>query len=443
MARIKPRTILVAACTIFFAYAYPGFLSNDQEDSLLQSRTGVYEDMHPPVIALLWRICEFVMTGPVLLLVAQTLTFVSGMYLLARRRLSDTHAAIVAAGTLLFPPMAGVLGVASGKDALMFGFILLGLALAMSERALTRRIGVALLILGTAVRWNALAATAVPVVLLYETGRTGWRRYAMSVAVWLAITASAFGLNGVLADRPKHMWYGTHAYEDIAGTLAYVDDIDDATLVRTFDETPLVKTTNLHRWFKEHYNCCHYVHLHYGPDRVWDYPTTSQQRVAIARAWRAIVLGHPGAYLHYRWDNFRLLTSLDRPDMFSNVYIWFHQVALDEVPDSIEHDASPSRIQDMLRRAEVVLSKTPLFWVFPYVLICLVLIPFALRDRYAFAFLASALGYEAAWFVLAPTSDLRYSAWLWPCIALAGVFIIARRFKMKSATASTHVVMTQ
>ncbi|MEO8703184.1 MAG: hypothetical protein ABI867_24270 [Kofleriaceae bacterium] len=439
LGRRSPRQILAVAALIFLVYAFPGFLSNDQESNILDARSGIYEDAHPPILPLLWRLCSVVMTGPLPMLLVQTAMILAGLYLLLRQRLSPQRAAVVASAILIFPPVAGVIAIAGGKEPLMFGFTLLGIALVMSERTWPRRAGVALLVLGTAVRWNALAATCVPVVLLYATRRTGWRRYAISFAMWIAITVAAFGLNRLLTDRPTHLWFGTHAYQDIAGTLRWLPDRDDASLRATFAGTPLVRTDGIHAWLKANYNPGHYSHLNYGDDRVWDRPATAAERDAVWRAWKEIVLGNPAAYLQYRWDNFKLLLSLDRTDAFSNVYVWFTMIAEPDVPARIQHDATASRVQDLMRDGNVELSNTPLFWVFPYAFACVLLLPFARRDRLAAAFLLSAIGYELAWFFLAPTTDLRYSAWLLPCLVLAAASL-ARRFAKQTIAPSTVVV---
>src|SRR5262249_11702527 len=152
----------------------------------------------------------------------------------------------------------------------------------------------------------------------------------------------------------------------------------------------------IHPYLKQIYYPAHYAQLNYGSDRVWDRATTDAERAAIMRAWKEIVLGHAGAYLKYRWDNFRLMLGLKHVEAFSNVYVWFHRIDEPWVPDQIDHDATASRVQGHLRSAMIWLSKTPLFLVFPYVLLCLLMVPFAIRNRAALAFLASALFYEAA-----------------------------------------------
>ncbi len=436
LAALPPHVVLLAALALFLEYAFPGFVGFDQVDHFVQARTGVYNDAHPPTVALLFRACEVFVRGPALVLIGQALLIEWGLFRLLCRRLAPRAAAWAAAAIFLWPPFAGVFAVV-GKDGLMFGFLLFGLSHAIDRDGSrgSRALGFACLFLGTAVRWNALAATAPLVVLLIETRWSGVRRYLASVGIWLAITAAAFLLNQALTARPAYYWYCTQAYQDIANTVRW-SDLDEPTLERELAATPLAHRDHVLDRIRASYNPAHFVQLNNGPDRIWNVPQTDAERTAVARAWRSIVLGHVPAYLRYRRDNFALLLSIDRIPQFSNVYVWFHQLAEQGAVDTIQHDATSARIGAWLRTGAIAVSLTPLYWVFLYVGACLLLLPFALGDRLATALLLSALAYEAAWFFIAPTTDFRYSTWLMPCLGAALALTIARRVRCRGTPGS-------
>ncbi len=432
MARLKPRWILAAALGAFLIYAYPGYLGWDSEASLLQARSGVYTDAHPPAVALLWRIAELFVQGPFLMLLIQAVTLLAGLYLIFAHVTIPRRAAIAAACVFLFPPVAGVTALII-KDALMAGFALLGLGLVLHDR---RRSGIAFLFVASAMRWNALAATCVPMLVLVVY-RTGWRRYAIAAAIWLGITIAGFEANALLTDRPMHLWYGTHAYMDIAGTLRYLDDPGDAALRETFRGIPLVKPDHLHDRIVRTYDAADYRQLTPvvdptfppTPDPTFDRPPDAAGRDAVLRAWQEIVLGHPLAYLKYRWDNYRNLIRLDTPRMFAHVYVWFVIVAVPESAGRMQHDAGPSKIQDELREASLWLSNTFVYYPYLYMLLALGLLVPCRRDPLACSLLLSGLGYQAAWFFLDPTGDFRYSQWMILTTAIAFALTVARRLR--------------
>jgi hypothetical protein len=424
LARRTPRQILTGGLVLFLIYAWPGFIGWDTRSALVDARRHHFSDGHPPAIAWIVRICEWFISGPAGVLLVQAVTMLLGLYLVLKSRMTDRWAALVASLIFLFPPISGVTALI-GKDALMAGFFLLGIGF-----LLHRRMGLALfvLVLASLTRWNALAATFVPMLLLVRWGaHTGIRRYALATATWLGVTIASFGINAAITDEHENIWYWSSAYQDIAGTLEYMPDLDDATLTHMLEGTPLIVKDHVHKRFRAVYNAGHYFQLMRGATRLFDIPTTEQQRAAVAAAWERIVLGHPREYLKYRVDNWRLLLQLERHESFSNVYVWFTVIGAPETIAELKHDAAPSKLQKRLIPASMAISLTPIYFVFVYALLCVLLLPFALRNILAASMLLSAIGYEAAWFFLAQTTDYRYSQWMIICALLALALVIYTR----------------
>ena len=387
---------------------------------------------------------EIFVAGPLLMLLLQSITLLVGIYGVMRARLEPRRAAIATAIVFLFPPICGVTALIV-KDALMAGFLMVAIALMLDDRARRHRLALVFLLLASLVRWNALAATCVPMVLLFRwrPELAGWRRYVIAVVAWIAVTMAAMQINSLLTTHREHAWYSSHAYMDIAGTIAQ-SDLDDAELARILDGVPLHVHDHLRARFLAKYNPADYRQLIWGPDRLfdkppeahqfapmWDYQNdradyTDAERAAIRRAWGEIVLDHPTAYLRYRWDNARILLRLDRPYQFSQVYVWFHVIAADETVDELEHDAAPGAIQAYLRSAAIAISNTPLYYPYLYLIACLLLLAVCRKRRLKVALLLSAIGYEAAWFFLDPTGDFRYSQWMVLCSVVVATSLIAR-----------------
>ena len=431
VGRVSPRTILLSALGAFLIYGWPGFIGWDTREHFLQSRAGYYQDGHPPAVAVFVRFCELFVAGPALPLLTQAVTLLLGLYLVLRSKLSPRAAALASSAVFLFPYVAGVTALIS-KDCLMAGTMMIGIGLMLDERTSRHRIAVGFLLFASMMRWNALAATFGPMILLFRWNPRlrGLRRYAVALAAWLVVTVAAFEINDVLTDEHEHQWYWAYAYSDIAGTLEYLPDIDDATLNQVFEGVPIREHDHLHARFHALYNPASHYHLMRNDGRIFEIPQNDAQRAAIWAAWKRMVLGNPGAYLRYRLDNFQQLIALDRPPAFSNVYIWFNVIDSPQVISELEHDAGPSRIQAVLRDWSVRISLTPLYYTFIYFAACFVIATLS-RARLEIALMLSAFGYELQWFFLAATADLRYSQWMVVCllttIPLVGARLRARR----------------
>ena len=441
VAGLSPRTILGLGWLGLVLYAYPGYLSYDSVSQLLEARRGVYAGGHPPVMSALWGVLDRVVAGPLPMLLVQISCALAGAYLILRRTLTPRAAALAASLLLWAPPVAAVLAVI-WKDAQMVGYLLLGAALLGSASRRTRLAGLALLALATSMRYNALAITLPLVVGLFAWSPTHRRlaRLALATGAWLGITLTASLVNRALTTPSAEggsLWHDSLALADITGTLRYAPDLPDDQLRSLLAGTPLRATTDIQAITRTAHGADHldattvlgfgsgtYVpQLWLATWHAFDRPTTAPQRAAVARAWRAIVLGHPRAYLTYRAHVTaeRLHLGGDVPPA---VYAWFTDV-LDKVGSGLrlEHAAAPSRLQGVLQPAMQALGTGVLFRPALYLGLALVLLAMSVRRPEARALLLSALSSEAALVVLAPTIDYRYSIWL----VVATLLVLAQR----------------
>ena len=445
---MKPRVILAIGWLGFLAYAYPGYMSYDSILQLGEARSGVYGGAHPPLMSMLWALLDSIIAGPLLMLVLQSSCFLAGCFLLLRRWLSERCAALAAVGVLWFPAVAAIMAVI-WKDSQMAGFLVLGAALVLSPRRGVRIGGLALLALATGMRYNALAITLPLIVLLFEwsAAQRWWQRYPLALAAWLLVTVVPTVLNRQMTSDQSSTWHRTLALSDIVGTLRYAPDLSDAELQPLLAGTPLRTPTAIQQQTRsdlppdgisEHdllsFGTGTYVPaLWITTFQVFALPDTDEQRAALTRAWKAIVLGHPLAYLTYRWHVFRELVHLGDADIPSGAYVWFTDV-LDPSGSAhaIGHNATPSKLQTHLHTAMRWLGTSWLFRGWLYLALTLVLLPFCRRDRVLAALALSGLANEALLYLVAPTIDFRYSFWLVVSTLLVIVGVIARR-----ASAST------
>jgi hypothetical protein len=438
--RLPPGVIVAMGWVVGLVYAYPGLVTMDSLDQLREGREGFYTDGHPPAMAAMWKLVDLVISGPLGMLVIQTLAFVVGMYWILRRAMTPTRAAIATALLFAFPPILAPMAVI-WKDCVMAGFFLLGTALVCEEHRARKLAGLACFFIATSVRYNAPAATLPLIVLLFAWPQlAGWRRYAVAAAAWIAITAVAFAVNIGLTDRKMYIWQSSLAVLDIAGTLANVDDdIPDAELRQTFAGTQILVDHDIHQAIRRQYTLCREYGMDFEPlvardGHLWDLPifgTTpapQEQRDAIARAFWDVVTSHPGAYLAHRWDATREALGMTSNKL--GVMVMTSKSQYEPYMNRLGLDKRAWRPQTWLQgRAVWFAKKTPIFRPWIYLVVTLLVFPLAVRARKldVIALLLSGLALEATLFPLAPTPDYRYSHWLVTCTMIVVVMLTARR----------------
>jgi hypothetical protein len=424
--------VLFGAWLVLMVYAFPGEMTADSFEHLGEARTGIYTDGHPPVMDAVFWLFEQIASMPLALLVVQTLGFLFAIHAVMRRDLAPPRAAIATAVLYLFPPILVTMAVV-WKDSVMAAALLLGFAGLVDGR----RWGIAALLVASAVRYNAFAATFPLVFLLFEwrPGLHWLKRYAIAGAVWLAITAVTFGVNSALVDQPMYYWHSSLAVHDIVGTLSHVDGtLPDSDLEELLVGTDLVVHHDIHAKIRASYTPRNFFPVVAGDHPLWHLPffgTTPappQQRDAIARAWQTTVTRYPGAYLRHRLAVMGEVLALESATASWPVpYRGFEypQTVLDRGM-SVRASAVQYAMTDAL---DWLNHRTPIYKAWIYLALALVLLPFARRHRDVIALLASGILLEASLVPLAPTPDYRYSHWLVTATCVGAVIVVARRLR--------------
>ncbi len=424
---------------MFVLIAYPGLMTMDSFDQLEEARAGFFTDSHPPAMAALWALVDRIVPGPFGMLVIQGTAFLIGLYWILRRAMSPRTAAVVTCLVFLFPPVLAPM-IVIWKDCLMAGFLVLGLGATFDARRWVRLAALGAFFVATAMRYNAFAATFPLIVLCWQLreGMSWLERYALAAGVWLAITLAAFGFTELLADRKMHFWASTYALEDIAGTLAHLDEtIPDSELAPLLAPTQIRIDHDFHAALRARYRPETFTPLIGGDDRLWTVPirgfepAPADQVAAIEHAWRTIVGDHVGAYLRYRFTLFAEIIGL-RPK-FAGVTVTRRRAQTPERLAAMNISTTTLPLQATGERAMMIVSKqTFLFRPWLYALLALLLLPFCRGQRDVMGLLTSGLAMELSLLPLAGTPDYRYSHWLVVTVCLGTAMLIARRAVRKT-----------
>jgi len=420
LASRRPRTYLIAGWVAFVLFCYPGYLSFDSSMQLFAVRTGTYTD-YAPVMTGIWSLLEWVAAGPFPMLVLQSGLFLFGLHGILRHLLSPRAAAVTAAGILLFPPVFSPMAVI-WPESLMAGALLAAVACLLSPSRRAKIAGGVLLAIACACR-PEIALAIAPLVFLGIPAMVRWQRVAVALGIVVALALVARVGDLALTDDDHHRWQQDLLLVDLAATLhrTHVKDasalhgltvVDPAAVTRgrePFDSWPLVT----------------------GPHRLVDPITSDDARDAVIADWQHVVAAHPNAYLFHRLNMFKHLLG-DMPGWMP-VYDEFGDPAL---LAPLHHRALPSDLQDAWNGVVHLFARTPLFKPWLYLLLAIVALVLARRQRLLRNLAISGLVFELAMFFLAPGAEYRNSHWLVTTTTLALVaFAVARKPEWRAPAA--------
>ncbi len=428
---------------ILIIYAFPGQMTQDSFDHMREAREGIYSDAHPPIMNVLWKLCDTIVAGPIGVLVVQSLLLLVGLYLIFRKTFEPRRAAWWTAALFVFPPSLTVMGVI-WKDCVMAGLLAVGIAGLLSDLRSRRLLGLAAMFGATAFRYNAFGATLPLVVLLFQwsPGMHWLKRYALATACWLVVTVAAFGVNKALTDKPMYYWNSSLALYDIVGTYAFVDeDLPDSEFETQLAGTELVIKKDIHALIRDVYTPSTYYPILNDPQRtMWNVPINGYvpapepQRDAISRAWWHTITTYPGAYLKHRITVFSealgIGTGRGRGVPVKREFR-YPQLAWD---NGLATAASP--IQNKLTRLmQYIARHTPFFVPWIYALLSLIMLPLAFRQRDVLAIILSGIFMELTLLPLVHSNDFRYSHWMVLTTTIAAIVLATRRYRAARAAA--------
>ena len=414
--------VIAAGWAAIALYSYPGFTSYDSIEQLAQARGLLpLSDWHPPILPLTWRVLDAIVPGPLLMVLLQCALLLGGMFALLSRVLRTWPAVLATLAVFLWPPVFTLMAVV-WKDALMAGLLVASFAALTSARRGARIAALLGLLYATLLRHNAITAVAPLLVLVapWPASRPPRVRRLAGLAIALALFATAQLVNHALVTERRYPFATSLATFDITGMLRYAEPLPDATFDRMLAGVPLVAHDHLQQRATLAWSPLSWFPSVDSAHRLMTRPATAAERDAVVAAWQRLICDQPHAYALARLRVYRELLGLR---VHEDGRWEIMNAAGEDVPLLAGYGIHIARPAWQLRLSWWLaeLSGTSLlFRAWPYLLVAIALAIAARRNTIVVALIVSALVYELALVVIAPSVDFRYSTWLVLC-TLIGV----------------------
>lgn len=428
-----------------FSHFSPGALSPDSLQILKQARTGVFEDGHPPLMAVIWRWVDYICPGPIGMLLLNMVLFYGGLFFIycwgGRRYQYVVLPMFVIVG--LFPPIIGILGVI-WVDIMMAGFLLSAIGVFLFGFGVNRDevgskffvLACLFALLGVAVRHNG-AAAAFPLIVFFlyqQFGRQSptFRRVIFSMVgggvVTIVFFLGARQAGTWIVDEPKHFWRVGAIY-DIAGASfrekSYLfnselfrdnslEDIDKLYSPRSL--TPLLIGEQVHAL----------PGLPVVKGNAFDIRDMDPSQNSILFSnWVAVICNHPAAYLAHRHDVFISLITRSPWGLWAPTFEVIY-------PNDLGVYERPLRQSTYFDHVRLLARHSSIFEPLLYLGLCAIALLPALVVGLRFqndalllaaALYGSGLAHMVGLFLLAGSADFRYSHWMITATVLGTSFV--------------------
>ena len=331
--------ICLAGFILSLVINYPGFMSYDSVQQLLEARAGAYSDMHPPFLAFLWHFTDSIVPGPFGMLIVETALIWCGTYLISLFWFSDAHPILRLAPCLLvfYPPIFGISG-AIWTDIMMWAFLTLAIGMAGAIKPVSAAtgygcipkfaLGSMFLFAAILCRHNALFAVmplvALGVVRGLGADRSPRRLVAGSVIGGLVFAGMLFGASLVNNALTSYRVATLHvaALFDIAGVIHGLPDADEQKAI--YDRVPAEAIGSgslenlIHTYSPDNAATLFQPeHPAFRPEPFTqnkiineESPLSAQDRRALTNLWLETVFHHPLAWLRHRISVFEAVTGL-------------------------------------------------------------------------------------------------------------------------------------
>ncbi len=440
------RTALIF-CILGFLFnfysCFPGFASPDTIDQYQQSLSGVYNDWHPPVMAMLWHYLNYLHKGPALMLAFQlTLLWISAYLLLIHYKNKWWCLAVV---MFVFAPYVQNFSGYIIKDSQMGLALLLAsiLLLRIGTNNTIKPILVIICILsltyGAIVRPNAFPAAVPFCFLLAEVLLSHIKQY-QRLLFGFAILLFILSCN--------QLQYHIVREDDKQYPVAKLFMYDLTGIYKATGENVYPGFLYSYAGFDTAYLRRRYVpasfdDIWWNTDRVNVIPETDETTQKILRNyWWAAVKRHPGIYLANHWDGYLYYLRLKQRNINFHYYFPYASVQL---PDYNKHRAYDGELPfELISFQSFMPYFTPWFW-FLLSFLLLLFTPFLQKGfykQYYISLCLSSLFYQLpVFFIYQTDTDFRYFYWNCICCSLAIIILLFFR-KQKPGSNSKYNVAT-
>ncbi len=425
---LPPRRTLLLGFAVLVVYGFPGYMSTDSVNQLIEARAGVLSSAHPPIMAKEWRFLDAIVAGPLLMLLAQGALFLGGLYRIFVRFVTPERAAWIACAILVYPPVLTTMAVI-WKDSQMAAWLVAGIAALLDERLRVRILGLVLLIVACAFRHNAFAAVVPLVFFVFEwRNPVSWlRRITIMGGLSIASVLLAIGITRALAVDSVRL---TPVIADVSGMIGFTRPRTDEDLRELLRGTNLFAQTDIQERAGRLYRLGGPYRLTQGEDRLFDHPHTEEHWASLGRAWKELFFADPGAYFASHWFLYQRLLGIIEP---ARATVWDGFLEDGEQRYSVMHDARQGRIQRWIKTVCAFLAdETPLFRPWIYAAIALLLLVTSCRSRIGWAVLTSGILYELTFFVANADPDYRYSHWMVTSTCIGAAIVFLQRWKKRA-----------
>ncbi len=413
----------------------PGFMSWDSAEQWRQARLGQYDDVFPPLMAMLWRQVDRLVEGPLGMFLLQALLYWFALAgICSRLPWPESARASLVLLLGLWPPLFGLLG-HIWKDVWVMALFALAVGALRVEQewpaARWRAAALLALLLACAFRHNAITG-AVPLLALWawrtlragglHPGRAAWRVAGLTVASCILVhLGSGLPARHPSVRRVSAIWSAVALWDMAAvsireGRLAFPPGFAEPAL--TLDE--------LQGYFRDYSNTTIFQtgHLRLSFHRPYE-PADAERLFA---AWLRLPRDHGPAWVQHRLRLCALLFGWDRPGLPDFQVFQFVRHELEGNPPL---HARPSAAQRYVVGGLLSLADTPLFAGWMYLLLALATALWAgfRRGRpeaaLGGAVALSALSYALPLALASGSAEFRYLAW--PVLAaLLAPLLLAR-----------------
>lgn len=403
----------------------PGFMSSDSAYQWQQGRLGRYDEIHPPLMAMLWGIVDRVVPGPLGMFVLQAVLLWTALAGIGAGLAWPPWArALLVLALGFWPPLLGLLAHVWKDVWTMALFALAAWALQAELRrpsAWLRFAAVGALTLGCAFRHNAITG-ALPLLAWWAlrtlrahgwtAGRLGWRVLGVTLAAAVLVH-----VGGGLPARHPAVRRVRAVWSPVAlGDIAAVSLREGRLLVPPEFATPELTLDELRGYFRDYSNTTLFQTGHLRLSLFADYSGEEERR--LLAAWLRLPWEHGRAWAAHRLRLCALLFGWDRAGRPPFLVFQPVRVPLPGVP---QQEYRPSRLQPLVMGAFTRLADTPLFAGWLYLLLaCVTAIAVARRwargksrpqAGLAVAVALSSIAYALPLCVIAGSADFRYLSW--------------------------------
>jgi hypothetical protein len=395
---------------------YPGFMSWDSGNQWWQVRHGIFNPAHPLIMVLIWRCTDFLLPGPGGYYIFQTCLYWFSLALFASALNIKPWLKILIVLSLGFwPPLWG-LSLHLWKDIGTMSFFSLATAFLAYDYNNAKRswrlLALACIVLACAYRHNALSAGAVFLVYLVyrETSLYTQKPFLKKKIVLFAsvLLIGAVQLTillplSLLKQKVEPLW-PLQALWDISAVSVH----ENKLLFPPGWTSPKLTMAILKREFNPSVNVTIFESslIYVNPY----YPMSEQDFAALKEVWLRLPIDHPKAYWQHRWYVSKNLFGWQDPAHPNYVFAPGIVNFKDNPVVIVKQSELATKVQTKL----MSITETPVFFGWCYLLLALFGFCWAWAKQNSLAVMlsASALLYVLPLFLLAPSCDFRYLAWL-------------------------------